>query len=206
MRDPVSPPLCSIINSCDQEPSLWPFSLADIPESLSCNPLHSTRKKRGVSALCKHTRTTDPALLDAFHTLSRAHQLWLFSGDRAGTRKAYRAMPEHQAIFQGSAVGCPSAELLQEGRDTSPAWGHTIVTATLTLVQMQCWCSKAQPCTVLRSDVGTKRDGLASTSTTQNRHCCGNPRLAILIRNTHNSLNDVCVWLPVAVRSLRAWI
>lgn len=85
--DPVSPPLCSIINSSDQEPSLWPFSLADIPESFSCNPPHSTRR---VSALPKHTSTIDLALLEPFHTLSRAHQWWVFSGDIA--RKAYRAM------------------------------------------------------------------------------------------------------------------
>lgn len=159
VRDSVSPPLCSITKSSEQEPSLWLFSLADIPESLSCIPLHSTRKKRGVSALLKHTRATDLTLLEPFHTLSRAHQWWAFSGDRAETRKAYRALPERQSIFQEPASGWPmlevmslcSAELLQEERDTNPTWGHTNISVTLALVQMQRWCSKVQPCTALMS-------------------------------------------------------
>lgn len=61
---------------------------------------------------------------------------------------------------------CPTAEVLQEERDTSPAWGDTNITVTLALVQRQCWCLKRQPHTALRSDVGTKYDGLVSTSTT----------------------------------------
>lgn len=93
-KDPVSPPLCSNINSSDQEPPLWHFSLTHIPESLSCNPLHSTRKKRGVSALLEHTRTTDLALLEPFHTL----QVTPMVSDRPGTRKAYTTIPEHQSL------------------------------------------------------------------------------------------------------------
>lgn len=70
---------------------------------------------------------------------------------------------------------CSSAELLQEKRYLSPAWGDAPTIVTLTSLQIQSYCWKAQPYTPLLSDVDNKCDSLAPS--TQSRHGQGSLRV-----------------------------